>query len=687
MKSRRRIVALVAVLCGLALAAQSAQATVGPVGFDPPTGVAFGAHAAGTTTAQTVTLTNEGDEDLVFGAGGVSLAGTNPGQFAIANDTCSGATVAAGLTCTFDVRFSPTTHVDATAAVSFSANVAIADYPLSGTGQAGEITASAIPVFPKRDVGTVSTARNVTVSNVGNVPVTVGTPATGNAAFVIQSTTCAGAVLAAGANCKVMVAFAPVAPGVVNDTLTVPSDANTATTPLSGTGIQGAVTITPASHALTFTSQVGVASGQQLIKLKNTGTSSVTITAHTAPGGDFTVSSDTCTGVTLAGAASCAIGVTFTPSAPGAAAEQSIDISYTGAADTHQTVTLDGTGTQGTVNVSTTAITFPDTPVGQTSASMPITVTNNGSADVTMGTASLPSGDFQIASDNCSGNTVHPAGDTCTIRVSFTPSAPGASAERTVTIAYTGAPGSPQSVTLDGNGIQGTVGISPADGNIDFPDTVVGQSSSDSIVVTNNGTATVHVTSPIAQPGSPFSIVTTGCAGKDLAPGASCTIPVTFTPTARGAAATGTVTIAYTGAPGSPQSVTLDGNGLRGVLGTNKTAIAFPPTALGTTASSSVTVSNTGDADMHVTAPAAPGGDFSVDASNCTAAVLHPGDTCSVGVTYSPSAIGASAGKTLTITSADADGSPQDRQPDGLRARPAARSASTRARSPSARCR
>ena len=168
MKSRRRIVALVAVLCGLALAAQSAQATVGPVGFDPPTGVAFGAHAAGTTTAQTVTLTNEGDEDLVFGAGGVSLAGTNPGQFAIANDTCSGATVAAGLTCTFDVRFSPTTHVDATAAVSFSANVAIADYPLSGTGTQAVIGVAPTSIaFPATDVGATSTAQTITVTNSG----------------------------------------------------------------------------------------------------------------------------------------------------------------------------------------------------------------------------------------------------------------------------------------------------------------------------------------------------------------------------------------------------------------------------------------------------------------------------------------------------------------------------------------
>src|SRR3954468_18309959 len=114
----RRIAALVAVLAGLALMAQSAQATIDPaVNMSPASGVAFAPTDAGTQATQTVTVTNPGPDEVVFAgdpAQSVTLGGANPGQFSIANNTCVD-TIASGAGCSFDIVFQPTTHIDASA--------------------------------------------------------------------------------------------------------------------------------------------------------------------------------------------------------------------------------------------------------------------------------------------------------------------------------------------------------------------------------------------------------------------------------------------------------------------------------------------------------------------------------------------------------------------------------------------
>jgi len=67
--------------------------------------VPFGDVTEGLSTYQTVTLSNDGNADLVIG----DIAGANPvaDPFAIFNDTCSGQTLLPTTDCTFDVSFTP----------------------------------------------------------------------------------------------------------------------------------------------------------------------------------------------------------------------------------------------------------------------------------------------------------------------------------------------------------------------------------------------------------------------------------------------------------------------------------------------------------------------------------------------------------------------------------------------------
>src|SRR3954453_1274771 len=72
------------------------------------------------STAKTVTVTNHGTAD--FNVSATALGGTDPGDFQIAKDGCSGTPVAPAAGCAIDVVFSPTASSDRTATLSLTDN-------------------------------------------------------------------------------------------------------------------------------------------------------------------------------------------------------------------------------------------------------------------------------------------------------------------------------------------------------------------------------------------------------------------------------------------------------------------------------------------------------------------------------------------------------------------------------------
>jgi FG-GAP-like repeat/FG-GAP repeat/Abnormal spindle-like microcephaly-assoc'd, ASPM-SPD-2-Hydin len=106
---------------------------------------------------------------------------------------------------------------------------------------------SAISAFSGQLFGTKSTAKKVTVTNGGSATLAVSTIAvSGN--FSVSG--CAGTSLAPGANCSISVVFAPKGYGKLTGTLTIASNAPTASIALSGTGLPPAaiVTTTPVEN-------------------------------------------------------------------------------------------------------------------------------------------------------------------------------------------------------------------------------------------------------------------------------------------------------------------------------------------------------------------------------------------------------------------------------------------------------
>jgi uncharacterized repeat protein (TIGR03803 family) len=116
------------------------------------------------------------------------------------------------------------------------------------------------------------------------------------------------------------------------------------------------------------------------------------------------------------------------------------------------------------VTLSATSLNFGNVPVGTPSGAMSVTVTNTGSANLIFASGAVTlsgmnAADFTILSDGCSGTTVLP-NKTCSVSVTFTPSATGA-ASAALTFTDNATP-TTQVVNLSGTGVLPTITVGPS---------------------------------------------------------------------------------------------------------------------------------------------------------------------------------------------------------------------------------
>ncbi len=101
-----------------------------------PSSVAFGNQAVGTSGSATIVTLNNGTTAMV-NVSSVALSGANPGDFGVSSDSCSGANVAAGSSCTASVTFHPTAAGARSATLTFTDAAGTQTVSLSGTGTTG----------------------------------------------------------------------------------------------------------------------------------------------------------------------------------------------------------------------------------------------------------------------------------------------------------------------------------------------------------------------------------------------------------------------------------------------------------------------------------------------------------------------------------------------------------------------
>jgi hypothetical protein len=206
------------------------------------------------------------------------------------------------------------------------------------------------------------------------------------------------------------------------------------------------VTFSPTS--LSYTTQlIGTSSPRKKLTLTNQGSGTLTINkiffGGTDPG-DFS-ETNTC-GASVAAGASCAIYVTFTPTATGGR-DAEMGISDSDPASP-QAIFVHGRGT--VVSLSPNKLIFGNQPVGTTSPPQNVTLTNIGSTQLNFSKiyiAGTNKADF--SQTNTCGTSIA-AKASCTITVTFTPTATGTRRAQ-VSISDDGG-GSPQIVSLKGTG-------------------------------------------------------------------------------------------------------------------------------------------------------------------------------------------------------------------------------------------
>ena len=490
--------------------------------------------------------------------------------------------------------------------------------------------------FASQMYGTSST-RTVTVENTGTSALTPG--AITVSGDFSETDNCQGETVAPGATCAIQVTFTPTQTGSRTGVLTI--NANVAggalTVSLIGSGAPaGVMSLNPPT--IQFGGwQVETTSTALQVTATNSGFTPISYTSGLT--GPFTIASNAC-GNLVAANSSCNLTLTFTPAQAGAATGT---LTFTDIAGT-QSVALSGTGLAAPTDaLSPTSLTFPATIEGQLSAAQTLTLTNSGGVPLTYINISV-SGAFQ-QTNNCTASLA--ANSSCAISVQFDPTATGT---QTGTLSISDVTRTqPQTVALSGTGLAPPVlSVSPT--ILSFTGQSVGQASAaQTVTVSNTGGA------PLANVGfqiiglsaSSFSYGASTC-GATLAIGNSCTVQVTFTPTASGGALASLAVSSST--PGvAPVTVTLSGNGLMPAwLNVSATQLVFPIVMPGQQSPAlPVTLTNTGSlviTSLTLTATVP----FSLVQNTCGAS-LAAGASCSTGVVFSPLLSGPYTGA-LTIT-------------------------------------
>ena len=296
---------------------------------------------------------------------------------------------------------------------------------------------------------------------------------------------------------------------------------------------------------------LGSTSAPQIITLINSQRVTLNITSITLSGtnsGDFKQTTNNC-GSSLAPGGTCAISVTFTPGGLGTRTAL-LSVSDDGA-NTPQSATLTGTGVT-PVTLSASSINFGLVLVGSSNTAKPITLTNNQSVPLTNIIVSI-SGPAAYSQVNTCGTSI-PANSQCTITVTFAPTSSGTQ-NGTVNITDS-ASNSPQSISLTGVSQQ-PLSLSAA--ALNFGTRTVGTTSAAKNIIVINHEKVVVTFSTIAISGTngPDFAQTNNC--TSLSAGGTCTVSVTFTPSAKGAR-TATLTLTDS-ATNSPQTAKLSGTG------------------------------------------------------------------------------------------------------------------------------
>jgi hypothetical protein len=506
--------------------------------------VAFGNVGTGKTATQSLTVTNTGTAAVNVASASITGAG-----YTIASGSPSGS-LAVGQSVTVQIAFTPQATGSATGnfTIASDASNSPLSVALTGTGtQPGLASTPASVNFGNVVVGATGSV-SVNLSNTGSASVTITQASVSGTGFTMVGSP-NGQTIQAGQSLSFTAQFLPASVGNATGSISVASNAPNSpmTIALTGAGTQAGLGVSPA--AVNFKGVVVGSSATTTLNLSNTGSAAVTISQASVAGTGFTISG-LAAGLTIQPGQNSSFTAQFQPTSTGSASG-SISVS-SNSPNSPMTIALTGTGTQPEIGAIPSSAPFGNVTVGNTN-SQTITLTNGGTANLTISQGSVSGNGFKITGLS-TPLTIQPGGN-ATFNAVFTPTGAG-KVTGAVSLAND-APSSPYTIALSGTGVTQTQVLTFNVSGLSFGNVSVGSNSSLPATLTNTGNASVTVSSSNTT-GAGFTV--SGVSpGETLNPNQSIPVTVQFAPSAAGAV-NGNLTI-VSNATDSPTSIGLTGTG------------------------------------------------------------------------------------------------------------------------------
>ena len=625
-----------------------------------PLSVNFGDVVIGLNATSIVTVTNDGDFDLIVSA--TDITGTNSADFSVTSGFAP-FTLPSAQSQQVEITFTATSLGTKSAALQIASDdpdEALVVVPLT----ANVLGIPDIAVQPtSTNFGEVALQDTVSqtfqVINEGTADLIVSDASlVGNVTdFEIQSGGGAFTLLP-GDTQTVVVQFHPLTLGALSSVLRFQSndpDESPFDVALSGTGVSPGIVVIPTSFDFGDVRIDTSATTDILISNNGTGILSVSATNISGTDADKFVITGGTAPFTVAPNATHAISIKFTPGSLGGKSAVLSVISD----DLNQgtfNVALAGNGVgDANITVSPLALNFGNVRI-DSSVQQTISVTNDGIIPLiisSLNITGLDSANFQLA--DSSGFTLAPGG-TQSVSVIFSPLSVGGKTAA-LRISSNDPDENPFDVGLAGVGIAPDISVSPV--AFDYGNIVVGQSASQTFTVTNPGSDTLHVssTSLVGAFSGEFQILSGGGVFV-LAPTAQRSITVNFSPTSVGFKNAALRLVSDD--PDEPVKDTpLSGTGVIPDIAVSPDSIAFGSVEINATATHSFTISNAGTSVLtvsNVTITGVNNSEFTI-ANITTPLAIAPGDSSVGVVNFTPLSPGIKQAA-LQIESDDPDENP-----------------------------
>ncbi len=638
----------------------------------------YGTKANGSSTDKTFTITNSGGVTAtsVTGSGLADPFTFKGGTYPGTGGTC-GATIAVG-TCTIVVNFSPSivSSFSDTIVIGYTDGITTQSATRDIAGAADDPAILSISNGATYDYGTKprgsSTDKTFTVTYSGGVAATSMDGSGLSAPYSFKGGTYPGTggtcttSLSSG-TCTIVVTYAPTANGSQNGTITLSYNdgitSRSATRAMTGVGADPASLTISDGATYDYGTKATTSSTDKTFTVTNGG--GVTATsmsglglsgAYSFKGGTYPGTGGTCS-TSLTAAGTCTVVATFAPTVTGTL-NSNVRVNYNDGVTTQQAVRpVTGVGAAAaSLSISDGATYDYGTKATGSSTDKTFTITNSGGVTATsVSTSGLSDpvtfkGGAYPGTDGTCGATI--AVGTCTVVVTYAPTITGSTSE-TLTVSYNNGV-STQSATRD---ITAT-GADPASLSIsngatyDYGSKPRGSSTDKTFTVTYSGGVAATSLAASAFSSGDYAFKggtypgTGGTCSTSISSG-TCTVVVTFSPSANGVISS-TLTLTYNdGAASQSATRALTGTGVDPATLTisDATTYDFGTKATGSTTDKTFTVTlggGVGATSMSGTglsgAYSFKGGSYPGTGGTCSTSLSS--GTCTVVVRFAPTFIG-----------------------------------------------